>query len=241
MNKNLMKPLSAALVVLCTSLGVSAQTAGSAASPAMQTPAAGSGTISGNAGATGVNSNAKQAGVNANDRAFMLKAAGGGMYEVEVSKLAEQKASDAGVKEMASMLVKDHTAVNAELMKLADAKGVALPAKLPADKQAVIKKLSGRSGAAFDKDFMRIVGISDHQKDVKLYESNSRSAKDPELRAFIDKTLPTLRQHLSHAQGLKMAGGTGMKQSDGRGMAGSTTGSGNASGGMSDSGAKAKP
>jgi len=236
----LMKPLSAALVALCASMGVSAQTAGSASSPAMQTPAAGSGTISGNAGASGVTSNEKKAAVNASDRAFMMKAAGSGMYEVEVSKLAEQKASDAGVKEMASMMVKDHTAANAELMQLAGAKGITLPAKLPADKQAIIKKLSGRSGAAFDRDYMRIVGISDHQKDVKLFESNSRSTKDPELKAFIDKTLPTLRQHLTHAQGVKVAG-TGMTRNGGAGMAGSAMGSGNASGGMSDSGARGKP
>jgi putative membrane protein len=138
--------------------------------------------------------------VSAGDRSFMAKVAGGGMYEVEVSKLAEQKATDQSVKEHAAMLVKDHTNANNELTQLASSKGVALPAKLPRDKQAGLDKLSKTSGPSFDREFMRKVGIADHQADIKLFENGSRTAKDPELKAWIDKTLPTLREHLAHAQ-----------------------------------------
>ena len=203
MHPDLIRSLRVGTLVLCASVGAGAQTATTVA-PAIQFPAAGSGTISGNS-TTGINASAPRASISEGDRVFMTKAAGGGLYEVEVSKLAEQKASDQGVKEMASMLVKDHSAANSELMQLASSKGVTLPDKMPADKQAVIKKLSGRSGASFDTEYMRMVGISDHQKDIRLFENGSRNAKDPELKAWIDKTLPTLRAHLSHAKGMKIS------------------------------------
>ncbi len=223
MRVNLIKPLGVAVLIACASLGATAQTAGGAQSPAIEFPAAGSGTISGNS-SSGVNSNAARPAVDARDRAFMIKAAGSGMYEVEVSKLAEQKAADQGVKDMAAMLVKDHTAANAELMQLAASKGVTLPSAPPRDKQAVIKRMSGRSGAAFDRDYIRTVGISDHQNDIRMFEGGSRSAKDPQLKAFIDKTLPTLRDHLAHAKSLLTAGG-GMKGKS-AGMGGNTSSSG---------------
>src|SRR6185369_3563928 len=65
--------------------------------------------------------------VSKKDQEFFTKAAGGGMFEVEVGKLAESKASDPQVKSFGSMLVKDHGAANEELKALASRKGAQLP------------------------------------------------------------------------------------------------------------------
>ncbi len=132
----------------------------------------------------------------------MIKAAGGGLYEVEVSQLAGQKASDPAVKSYADMLVKQHTQANKELKQLAASKGLALPAKPPREKQAAIDRLSKMEGSAFDRQYVRMVGISDHQADIKLFEKASQNARDAELKAWIDKTLPTLREHLQAARNL---------------------------------------
>jgi len=85
------------------------------------------------------------------DQTFMTKAAGGGMYEVEVSKMAASKARNADVKAYAEMLVKDHTAANDELKQLASSKGVTLPSDMPADKKAKMDKLS--KSKDIDRDF----------------------------------------------------------------------------------------
>ena len=157
------------------------------------------------------------------------------MFEVQASQLAEQKASDSGVKSLAAMLVKDHTSANNELMQLASSKGVTLPTQLPRDKQREMDNLSKLSGAAFDREYMRRVGIAAHQSDIKLFEAASRNTKDPELKAWVDKTLPTLRDHLAQAQKMPMPGGgsagTGGTSGAGGGTSGSGTGSG--SGGTS--------
>jgi putative membrane protein len=136
----------------------------------------------------------------ANERTFMTKAAGSGRYEVEASQLAEQKATDQLIKELASMLVKHHSDANNELMQLASNKGLSLPEKLPRDKQAELDRLSKLSGSAFDREYMRRVGLAAHQSDIKLFQNASRTARDPELKAWVNNTLPTLREHLAQAQ-----------------------------------------
>ncbi len=140
------------------------------------------------------------------DRKFIEEAASSGMFEVQVSQLAASKATDANVKSYASMLVDHHTAANNELVKIANAKGVELPA---APKRALrndIEKLGKKSGAEFDRDYVRNVGIKAHEKDIKLFQKASKDVKDAELKAFVDKTLPVLQQHLAQAQKLPQSG-----------------------------------
>ena len=134
------------------------------------------------------------------DRAFMLKAAGAGLYEVEVSKLAADKAESADVKKYASMLVDDHTKANAELTALAEARGVKLPSQPPADKRQRITQLTTMSGASLDRAYIKQVGIGDHKADIALFEKASRTGKDPEIKAWVDGKLPTLREHMAAAQ-----------------------------------------
>ncbi|MDB5945723.1 MAG: hypothetical protein JWQ33_749 [Ramlibacter sp.] len=140
------------------------------------------------------------------DRKFIEKAANDGMLEVEVAKLATSKASSQDVKSYASTLVDDHTKANSELAQLANSKGVELPAGPSHGGRRDIEKLGKLSGGSFDKTFVKKFGVDDHKKDVKDYEKESRNAKDPELKAWVDKTLPTLRAHLEAANRLAQNG-----------------------------------
>jgi len=140
------------------------------------------------------------------DRKFIEEAAGSGMFEVQVSQLASTKASSPEVKSFASMLVQEHTMANNELTQLANSKKVELPAAPPKSKRNDVEKLGKLSGSEFDQQFVREVGIKDHQTDIKKFEKASKDVKDPELKAWVDKTLPHLRQHLAAAQKLPQAG-----------------------------------
>lgn len=136
----------------------------------------------------------------ASDKEFVDKAAAGGMFEVEAGKLAQAKGASAPVKQFGSMLVTDHSKANDELKKIATSKGYPPPAMLPKDKQEKIDKLAKLSGAEFDKTFMEDVGLKDHKDDIALFEKTSKDAKDPDIKAFATKTLPTLQHHLQMAQ-----------------------------------------
>jgi putative membrane protein len=136
------------------------------------------------------------------DRKFIQDAAESGMFEVEIAQLASSKASNPDVKSFATTLVNDHTKANNELVQLANSKKVELPAAPPRGKRKDIEKLAKLSGNDFDQRFMREVGINDHEKDIKKFEKASEKVKDADLKAWVDKTLPKLREHLAMAQKL---------------------------------------
>jgi len=141
------------------------------------------------------------------DSQFVTKAAAGGQFEIEIAKLAADKATDPQVKSFAQMLVDDHTAANEKLRQIAGSHNVALPASLPADKKKQIDQLGKLSGAEFDRQFVKMVGIQDHQHDIDEFEKAAKSAKSDDVRDFAQSTLPTLKKHLAAAQNLPEASG----------------------------------
>ena len=147
--------------------------------------------------------NAVEAGVAADegDAKFAVDAANGGMAEVALGKLAEGKAVNAKVKEFAAMMVADHTKANDELMALAQSKNITLPQAVSSDKQATMDNLTKKSGSDFDKAYVDQM-VDDHKKTISLFEDASKNAKDADIKAFVDKTLPTLRTHLEHVNAI---------------------------------------
>jgi putative membrane protein len=133
------------------------------------------------------------------DKSFMMKAADAGMAEVELGQLALKQATNDDVKRFAQRMVDDHSKAGQELKQFADSKGVTLPAMVSASPKKLFDKMSKLSGAAFDREYMSEM-VKDHEKAVALFESQSKSGKDMELKAWVDKTLPTLREHLQLAR-----------------------------------------
>ncbi|GAA4454920.1 hypothetical protein GCM10023189_22070 [Nibrella saemangeumensis] len=142
------------------------------------------------------------------DSEFAVKAASGGMMEVELGTLAQQKAQNARVKEFARMMVDDHTKANNELKALAAQKNMTLPTTMGNDHQKHVDDLRSKSGADFDRAYMDLM-VEDHDEDIELFEKMSNNAKDADVKAFAAKTLPTLRKHHESAKSIK----DGMKNS----------------------------
>jgi putative membrane protein len=140
--------------------------------------------------------------VDADDSKFAVEAANGGMAEVELAKLAQTKGTNAKVKEFAAMMIKDHTMANEELMALAKTKNITLPTTIGADQQTVMGDLQKKTAADFDKGYVDAM-VTDHKKDVSLFEKASTDAKDADLKSFATKTLPTLKMHLQAIQAIQ--------------------------------------
>jgi putative membrane protein len=64
------------------------------------------------------------------------------------------------------------------------------------------KLLDHKTGADFDKAFAEDM-VSDHKKAVAAFEKAANNSKDPDVKAFAAKTLPTLKMHLSMAEDLQ--------------------------------------
>lgn len=140
------------------------------------------------------------------DRKFIQDAAGDGMAEVQAAQLASAKAKDPEVKSFAGKLLDDHQKANDELVQIANAKKVELPAAPPRAKRTEIERLGKLTGAEFDKAYIEHVGLKDHQKDIKDFEKASEKVKDADLKAWVQKTLPHLREHYAMAQKINGSG-----------------------------------
>jgi len=141
--------------------------------------------------------------LNAFERDFAIKAAAQGFYEVEVSRLAAERAVKPAVRAYAQMMVNQHTQANNELVALMSAKGVAPPKGLAADKRTKLHRLASLPpSAGFDSGYVRVVGIEDHRTNITVFERARRESKDRDLLAWIDRTLFALRNHLAAAQSL---------------------------------------
>jgi len=139
------------------------------------------------------------AGFGSADRKFATEAAQGGQTEVALGKLAVSKASNPDVKEFGQRMVDDHSKANDELKSLAMSKSFALPSGIGSKNSAVVAKLSKLSGTAFDRAYMKDM-VEDHVHDVAAFAKESKSAKDPDLKAWAGRTLPTLEDHLKMAR-----------------------------------------
>ena len=133
------------------------------------------------------------------DQAFIQDAAKGGTLEVQMGQFASQRASNAAVKTFAERLVSDHIKGNEELASLAKKKGVTLPHE---DAQTVMSmSIATKSGADFDREYVNTM-VTNHQKTISMFEKETTSGSDPELKDWANKMLPTLRLHLADAQAL---------------------------------------
>ena len=139
---------------------------------------------------------------------FAKKAAEGGLAEVELGRLAADKASSERVKQFAQKMVDDHSKANEDLKEAAKKENIDLPSSLDKKDQAEVDKLSKLSGAAFDKAYMSAM-VKDHEKDVSEFRKAARSGGSSEVKSFAQNTLPTLEEHLKLARDVeKEVGGS---------------------------------
>jgi putative membrane protein len=133
------------------------------------------------------------------DRGFLSEAARDGEAEVELGRMAAERASSPEVKQFAERMVRDHEAANQKLMALAREPKVKAPPPPDEEAQARMRELRDASGAAFDRAYMRYM-IEDHAKAVALFQREAKDGEDAATRELADALLPTLQEHLRMAR-----------------------------------------
>ena len=182
-----MKVLSYSLLVLGIAAG----------SAALQTQAAGQADSSGQKMDSGSNKMMKSP-----DASFAMKAAQGGMAEVQMGKLAAEKGNSADVKAFGQQMVDDHSKANEDLKSVAEKQGMTLPADVNAHQHAMYSRLEKLSGPAFDKAYVRGM-VMDHQEDVKEFQKEADSGKDDQIKGFASRTLPVIQGHLDKIKSIQ--------------------------------------
>ena len=125
--------------------------------------------------------------LSASDKTFMKKAAKGGMMEVTMGRVAEQKAQSDDVKSFGKRMVTDHSKANDELKSIASKKGVQLPSKEHTGKWTS------------DKAYMDMM-VKDHEKDLAEFKEEASNGSDPDLKKFADDTAKIVQEHLDLAK-----------------------------------------
>jgi putative membrane protein len=129
-----------------------------------------------------------------NDNEFVMKAASGGLFEVESSKLAKERATSGEVKKFAERMITDHTKANQELMQTAKKANIEVPKMMAPKHQMMYDKVKEAKGAEFDRIYMDAQNAA-HEEAISLFMGATEGVKNPELKAFAEKTLPVLKEH----------------------------------------------
>jgi putative membrane protein len=142
---------------------------------------------------------AQKSSTQAGDSAFMMKIAQVGIAEVELGKLAVDKAMRDEVKKFGQRMVDDHTKAGDELKNLAMKKNITWPADTDAEHKGLLYSLSKMSGAAFDGAYMQAMADG-HRKVAGDFRKEIKSGSDADVKAWAEKTLPTIESHLKDAE-----------------------------------------
>lgn len=141
----------------------------------------------------------REAKVSRDDANFMKEAAAGGLAEVQLGKIAADKASSKQVKDFGQRMQKDHGKANEALKKLAANKGVQLPTKLEGKHKSTVDRLSKLSGDEFDREYMRAM-VEDHKETLEKFQREADKGKDPDVQKFASEHVPILKKHFELAQ-----------------------------------------
>lgn len=136
------------------------------------------------------------------DTAFAMKAAQSGVAEVQLGKLASEKAGNSEVKAFGQRMVDDHSKANDQLKSIAEKQNMTLPTTMNAKDQALYNKLQTMSGSDFDKTYVKAM-VKDHEEDIKEFKKEADHGKDEQIKSFASTTLPILQSHLDSIKGIQ--------------------------------------
>ncbi|MBS1806371.1 MAG: DUF4142 domain-containing protein [Acidobacteria bacterium] len=139
------------------------------------------------------------------ERAFISEAMQGGMAEVQLGQLAQQKSESTDVKQFAAKMVNDHGQMGEKWLKpVAQQMGLNEPSSPSKKDKKEIEKLSSLSGQDFDKEYITMM-VKDHQKDLKQFQSESQTAQSPAVKQIAEKGSQIIEQHLQIIQQIAKA------------------------------------
>lgn len=126
-----------------------------------------------------------------------------GQAEINLARLASERATNPQVKDFAQMMLRDHQAAGDELKQAATAANVQVnpPAEPDNDHKNLQEDLAKLSGPEFDRKYIDAM-VDEHQEAVNEIEKKADS-DNVQIRQWATKTLPTVRQHLEQAKQLK--------------------------------------
>lgn len=133
------------------------------------------------------------------DKEFVKKAAEGGMAEVQLGKLAEQKSDSPDVKSFAQKMVNDHLQLNDQMQPIAQQMGVSSPKEISKKDKKEIAKLENLSGQQFDEAYIKYM-VKDHKKDLSEFQNEASRTQNTQLKMAAEHGAQVIQGHLQHIE-----------------------------------------
>ena len=133
------------------------------------------------------------------DAEFAEIAAEGGLAEVKMGQLAEEKSAVQAVKDFGKHMITDHGKAYDELKAAAAKEKITLPSEMSTKDQEEYSQLAKLVGEAFDRAYARDM-VSDHTANMAVFNYEARVGKAGPIQSFASQTIPTLEEHLNQAR-----------------------------------------
>lgn len=130
----------------------------------------------------------------ADSKQFAMKAAEGGLFEVKLAELAQQKAQSQEVKQLAQQIQQDHQKANDQLKQAVQGKNLNLPNDLSGLKQKHYQAFQQLEGKAFENAYLLHM-VKAHLHDIMMFRNESKSGSDQEIKQWASQTLTHLQHH----------------------------------------------
>lgn len=138
------------------------------------------------------------------DKHFVSEALKGGMAEVELGQLAQEKASSEDVKAFGKKMVEEHTKLGDQMKEVAAQVGVTSPSSPTIMEQVVIKKLKGLDGAQFEQEYIKAM-LKDHRGDLKDFKKEAETGKSAMVKEAANHGADVVSSHLAMIQEIARA------------------------------------
>jgi putative membrane protein len=166
----------------------------------------------------------RRSGASGDVQEFVREASMHGTAEVELGRLASERAQNAEVKKFAQMMVREHTQANSELKAAAGSHNLQVQEQMDEKHRDLAERLRGLRGAEFDREYMNAM-VDGHEEVKGMLEEQAREmghdttvgttganaentragqagqhdAAQMAVSQWAAKTLPAVNQHLQQA------------------------------------------
>jgi putative membrane protein len=130
---------------------------------------------------------------------FLKDAAAASRFQADAARMALARSNAPVVRSLAATLLDQQAANGGELVRLLHQRGMA-PPMLANSQRKVLNRLTRLQGPRFDREFLAQVALKSQQGEVLEYEKAAATIADPDLKAWIEQALPSLRYRLATAE-----------------------------------------
>jgi putative membrane protein len=137
------------------------------------------------------------------DSDFIQAALNNTNQELELGKLASQRAFRPDIREFGLQIADEHKDMRDELQSLANNRGLLVAVEFPPGEHSKEwDRISKLGGDEFDREFLAQV-VKDHETALKLLDEEAKSGQNAKVKESAARTLATEKLHLERAQVLQ--------------------------------------